>query len=86
MLRNTGESGEGGGCCVTQVRAGGLRTTGESGVSRLVSVLLSSASLSLSLLLSLTKHTCRLTALCCLRATAAANQESSPPPFHPSRL
>lgn len=41
-------------------------TTGESGVSRLVSVLLSSASLSLSLLLSLTKHTCRLTPLCSL--------------------
>lgn len=40
-----------------------VHTTGDKGVSRLVSVLLSSASLSLSLLLSLTKHTCRLTPL-----------------------
>lgn len=43
-----------------------MHTTGDSGVSRLVSVLLSSASLSLSLLLSLTKHTCRFTPLCSL--------------------
>lgn len=44
-----------------------MLTTGDSGVSRLVSVRLSSASLSLSLLLSFTKHTCRFTPLCSLR-------------------
>lgn len=44
-----------------------MHTTGDRGVSRLVSVLLSSASLSLSLLLSLTKHTCRFAPVCSLR-------------------
>lgn len=39
-------------------------TMGDKGVSRLVSVLLSSASLSLSLLLSLTKHIWRFIPLC----------------------
>src|SRR4029434_3792966 len=43
-----------------------LITTGDCGVSRLVSVLLSSASLSLSLLLSFTKHICKFTPFWCL--------------------
>ena len=48
-----------------------LSTMGERGVSRLVSVLLSSASLSLSLLLlSLSKHTCRFTPPCSLENTS----------------
>lgn len=42
-------------------------TIGDRGVSRLVSVLLSSASLSLSLPLSLTKQICRFMPLCSLQ-------------------
>lgn len=42
-------------------------TMGDRGVSRLVSVLLSSASLSLSLPLSLTKQICRFMPLCSLQ-------------------
>ena len=53
-----------------------LSTMGERGVSRLVSVLLSSASLSLSLLLlSLSKHTCRFPPPCSLETQAHRGKE-----------
>lgn len=46
------------------IRSTATLTIGDKGVSRLVSVLLSSASLSLSLPLSLTKQICKFIPLC----------------------
>lgn len=56
-------------------------TIGDKGVSRLVSVLLSSASLSLSLPLSLTKQICRFIPLCRL---GRSRQDTNPLSYLPS--